>query len=70
MIPIKVSTPPLHVVVKFGDGVPADAQGHALMEFEKVLRKTTGLDCRVFKDRMGDDSKLRVKMTPEEREKL
>lgn len=59
----------LNVVVKFDDGVPPDAQGPALLEFEKNLRKT-GLDIRVFKERMGDDSKLRIMMTPIERERL
>jgi hypothetical protein len=67
LIPVK--TPPLHVIVKFGDEIPSEAQGPALMEFEKNLRKS-GLDIRVFKDRMGDDSKLRIKMTPAERDRL
>ena len=60
----------LPVIVKFPEGVPDLAQAEALMAFEKVLRKLTGLDVRVLKDRMGDDSKLRVKMTPEERERI
>lgn len=59
----------LSVVVKFPDGVPSEAQGPALLEFEKNLRKT-GLDIRVFKERMGDDSKLRIMMTKAERERL
>lgn len=58
------------VTVKFDDGVPPEAQGVALMAFEKNLRKLTGLDCRVFKQKMGDDSKLRVLMTPEQRNAL
>lgn len=69
MIPIKKAVPPLHVLVSFGGEVPQEVQGPALMDFEKSLRRS-GLDIRVFKDRMGDDSKLRVKMTPEERNKL
>jgi hypothetical protein len=60
----------LSVVVKFPEGVPSEAQGPSLLEFERNLRKLTGLDCRVFKERMGDDSKLRIKMTPAERERL
>jgi hypothetical protein len=59
----------LSVVVKFAEGVPPEAQGPALMAFEKQLRQT-GLDIRVFKERMGDDSKLRIKMTFQERERL
>jgi len=60
----------LPVTVKFAEGVPAEAQGPALLEFEKHLRTLTGLDCRVFKERMGDDSKLRVMMTKKERDSL
>jgi hypothetical protein len=60
----------LHVTVRFGDGVPTSAQGPALLAFEKHLRQITGMDCRVFKERLGDDSKLRIKMTPIERDKL
>lgn len=60
----------LHVMVWFGDAVPSEAQGPALLALEKALRKATALDIRVFKERMGDDSKLRVKMTPAERERL
>ena len=62
---------PLHVVVKFGKDIPADAQGPALLAFEKNLRALTGgLWVEVFKERKGDDSKLRNLMTPEERAKL
>lgn len=61
---------PLHVIVRFGDQVPSDHQGPALLDFEKALRKSTGLDCRVYKERMGDDSRLRVMMTPAQREAL
>jgi hypothetical protein len=59
----------LSVVVKFAEGGPSEAQGPALLEFEKNLRKS-GLDIRVFKERMGDDSKLRIMMTPAQREAL
>ena len=61
---------PLHIVVEFGAQVPAEAQGPALLALEKHLRAITKLDCRVFKERMGDDSKLRVMMTPAQREAL
>ena len=47
------------VTVKFDGDVPANAQSKAMMDFEKQLRILSGLDIRVFKDRMEDDSKLR-----------
>ena len=59
-----------NVLVRFGDQIPSEAQAEALMALEKHLRQLTKLDCRVFKDKMSDDSKLRVRMTPEERNKL
>ena len=61
--------PDLHVLVKFGKGVPNDVQGPALLAFEKHLRQG-GLRIEVFTDFKGDDSKLRVMMTPAERAKL
>ena len=60
----------IQVTVRFGEGFPIDMEGSALLEFEKRLRALTGLDVRVFKQRMGDDSKLRIRMTPAERDKL
>ena len=60
----------LPVIVHFPEGIPGDAQGVALLAFEKHLRQLTGLDCRVFKERMEDDSTLRRLMTPEERKRL
>ena len=65
-----IDSKPLHVIVKFDDGVPVEAQGPALLVMEKHLRVNTGLDCRVLKDRMADDSKLRVRMTQAERDRL
>lgn len=58
------------VVVQFDKGIPLEAQGEVLLALEKNLRKVTGLDCRVYKDLMGDDSKLRRFMTIEQRAKL
>ena len=52
----------IRAIVKFDDGIPDDLQAKALFDFEIALRKLTGLDCRVFKERMADDSKLRVVM--------
>lgn len=64
--------PPLHVVVKFGNGVPGAVQGSAMLSFEKELRRLTNnkLWIEVFKEAKGDDSKLRAMMTAEERQKL
>ncbi len=61
---------PISVVVRFDAGVAPEAQGVAMFELEKRLRGLTGKDVRVFKDLMGDDSKLRRIMTPAQREKL
>ena len=61
---------PLHARVAFGSAIGPDAQAKALFELEKLLRAITGQDCRAYKDLMGDDSKLRVMMTPKQREKL
>jgi hypothetical protein len=57
----------LNVTVQFPLDFPPSAQGHALLAFERYLRMSTSLDVRVLKVRMGDDSKLRMAMTPEER---
>lgn len=61
---------PYHVLVQFGAGVPGDAQSRAMLAFERHLRELTAAPCEVFKDTMGDDSKLRRSMTPEQRAKL
>lgn len=62
----------LHVVVKFGAGIPAAIQGPALLALERHLRALSGnkLWIEVFKEAKGDDSKLRALMTPEQRAKL
>lgn len=59
-----------HVLVQFGEGISADAQGIAMLWLEKRLRTLTESPVEVFKDTMGDDSKLRRAMTPEQRAKL
>ncbi len=58
------------VVVRFPKDIPLAVQGPFLLNAEKSLRASTGLDVRVVKDLMGDDSKLRVRMTLEQRDKL
>jgi hypothetical protein len=50
----------IKVTVDFAEGVPDDIQAKAMFDFEKNLRVRSGLDVRVFKERMADDSKLRV----------
>lgn len=62
---------PLHVVVKFGSDVPSNVQGAAMLQFERDLRaRMPGKWVEVFKDNKGDDSKLRMAMTTEQRAKL
>lgn len=52
----------IRVLVRLDDGVPDDVQAKCLFDFEVALRTASGLDCRVFKDRMRDDSALRIVM--------
>ena len=61
--------PDFHVMVQFGPKITPDMQGKAMLALEKHLR-WLGVPAEVFKDTMGDDSKLRRMMTPEERAKL
>ena len=62
---------PLHVVVRFGSGISGEVQARSLLEFERILRKNSeGQWIEVFKEIMGDDSKLRAMMTPEQRNRL
>ena len=60
---------PCHVVIRFGRDIPASVQGEVMLAMEKDLRGR-GLQAEVFKDTMGDDSRLRSNMTPTQREKL
>lgn len=60
----------IEVVVRFPATIPLAAQGPALLQMERTLRAATGLDVRVTKDLMGDDSRLRVMMTAAQRAKL
>lgn len=57
------------VVVDFGKAVPPDLQGKVLLGMERSLREA-GIPAEVFKRTMKDDSKLRLRMTEEERLKL
>ena len=58
------------VVVRFPKEIPLAVQGPFLLDAERRLRASTGLDVRVVKDLQGDDSKLRVMMTVEKRNAL
>lgn len=61
--------PNYNVLVRFGAGIPADAQGPVMLAMELGLRNQ-GIPAEVYKDRQEDDSKLRNAMTPEMRKKL
>ena len=50
----------IKIIVRGGDGIPDDIQAKCLFDFEVSLRKHSGLDVWVLKERMADDSKLRV----------
>ena len=57
------------VIVDFGRAIPPDLQGRVMMAMERTLREN-GVPAEVFKKTMADDSKLRLRMTDEERAKL
>ena len=57
------------VIVDFGRAVPPDLQGRVMLHLEKELREA-GCPACVFKRTAPDDSKLRLRMTDEERRKL
>ena len=50
----------IRCMVRFEDGVPDDVQAKCMFDFERDLRAKSGLDIWVLKERMADDSKLRV----------
>lgn len=57
------------VIVDFGKAIPPDVQGKVLLQMERSLREA-GLAAEVFKRTAPDDSKLRLRMTTDERQKL
>ena len=60
-----------HVRVTFlGSGLTLDERNSLLLAFEKLARDRTHKPVEIFLDRMGDDSKLRVSMTAEQRARL
>ncbi len=52
----------IRCIVKFDEGLEDDIQAKCMFDFERALRERSGMDCRVFKERAADDSKLRVVM--------
>lgn len=58
-----------HIKVEFGSDYNDDVQASTMFKLELLLRQQ-GFNAQVFKEIKGDDSKLRVRMTKEERAKL
>jgi hypothetical protein len=54
------SVRPVKVIVRVDGDIPADIEAKCLFDFEVILRARSGLDIWVLKERMADDSKLRV----------
>ena len=52
----------IRVTVTIADGIADDIQAKCLFDFERSLRAAAKADVRVFKERMADDSRLRVVM--------
>ena len=60
----------LYIKVDFERGFDGMNKGPFLLEVERLARRSFGVHAEIFMDRKGDDSKLRVAMTKEERAKL
>lgn len=69
-LPLAPAVPPLHVIVDFGGGVPAEARQLALFEMEYLLRVKCGIPALVFQHEAADDLKRRRDMTDEDRKRL
>ena len=67
---MSAAIPDLHVLVRFGKGVPAMVQARGMMAFEAEVRRASGVRAEVFCEAKGDDSKLRSLMTPDQRARL
>jgi hypothetical protein len=50
----------IKVIVHVNGDIPADIESKCLFDFEVALRQRSGLDIWVLKERMADDSRLRV----------
>jgi hypothetical protein len=58
------------VIIQFAANISGDAQAKSMLAMEKHLRQITGQEIQVFKEAMGDDSRLRASMTAAQRAKL
>ena len=58
------------VIIQFATNISGDAQAKSMLAMEKHLRQITGQEIQVFKEAMGDDSRLRASMTAAQRAKL
>ena len=58
------------VIIQFAANISGDAQAKSMLAMEKHLREITGQEIQVFKEAMGDDSRLRASMTAAQRAKL
>jgi hypothetical protein len=58
------------VIIQFAANISGDAQARSMLAMEKHLREITGQEIQVFKEAMGDDSRLRASMTAAQRAKL
>ena len=62
--------PPMHVEVKFGAGVSADAQGRLMLAWERLAREQMGVPVELYKSTRPDDLARRRDMTEEQRKRL
>jgi hypothetical protein len=58
------------VIIQFAANISGDAQAKSMLAMERHLRQITGQEIQVFKEAMGDDSRLRASMTAAQRAKL
>ena len=57
---LRVPKASIRVIVRCEEGIPDDIQAKCIFDFETNLRQRSGLDVWVLKERMADDSRLRV----------
>lgn len=59
-----------YITVNFEKGFQGFDKGPFLLEVERLARRMLTREAEVFMERKGDDSKLRMLMTTEERKRL
>ena len=59
-----------YITLHFESGFNGFDKGPFLLEVERLARRMLSAPAEVFLERHADDSKLRMQMTPAEREKL